>query len=708
MRGIGSQSTSIALQQSTAVVVDGVYYGSGFFLNEALFDLGSIEILKGPQALFFGKNATAGVISVTTKSPSDEFELSTRVGYEFTAEEVMAEGIISGPMTDTLSGRLALRASSMGGGYFDNLATETPITTIDTATGDFIQHVQQPNGGGMPGATEKTVRGTLVWEPTDRFSANIKGTLSSREDEANAWNFVPVACGNGTGFTQPNPEVPCQEEFDVYVPNAPDGYAGAVPGMRENGASFNDYEAWTVTADLQYVWERASLTSITNVNSSRNRWGLGQNVHSSTSFIAATQDSQLDVYSNETRLAISLTDSFDALVGVYYQNSERDHDQAAAFAPLEDSSQPGNLRYVSYIKPSTIDIETLSGFGQVKWRIMPELEIAAGARYIREENQGFLVQSYVLPALQGLFPQDSPLSADQTFTETTPELTFTYFPSDRMTVYGGYKSAYKSGGFSASALIVAATTLDDVVFEPEEADGWMLGLKSTWLDNQLRLNAEIYRTEYTNLQVDFFDSNTFQFITTNAGEALVEGIEVNVDYAPAGVSGLVLNGSLVYNDARYQDFIAPCYTGQSIAAGCDTTFGSGPGQDLSGAPTAVAPKWTGSVGGVYITEIGSGLELEFGSNIRYSDDYLGSNFGSPLSRQDSYVNVDASLALRKIDASWELALIARNLTNSFRFSSVLDLPNSGSGTGTTNAVPADVVGLVDFPRTVLLQLSTRF
>ncbi|WP_354695934.1 TonB-dependent receptor [Elongatibacter sediminis] len=708
MRGIGSQSTSIGIEQSTAVVVDGVYYGSGFFLNEALFDLDTIEILKGPQALFFGKNATAGVISVTTKSPSEEFELNTRVGYETTAEEVSAEVIVSGPISDTWSGRLALRASDMADGYFDNLAIATPITSFDVATGDLIEHVQQPHGGGMPGTSERTLRGTLLWEPTDRFFANIKATLSSREDDSNAWNMAPVACGNGTGFTQVNPEVPCREEFDVYVPNAPDGFAGALPGMKEDGSSFNDYEAWSLTAILEYALESATITSIFNYNSSQNRWGLGQNVHSPTSFIAATQDSQLDVFSNETRVAWDVSDSVDILVGAYYQNSKRDHDQAAAFAPIEDSSQPGDLRYTSYIKPSTVDGETLSLFGQVKWKIVPDLELAVGARYIHEDNEGFVVQSFVLPALQGLFPQDLPLSADQSFSETTPEVTLTYFLNDNVTLYGGYKSAYKSGGFSASALIVAATTIDDVLFDPETADGFMFGVKSTWLNNQLRVNAEMYRTEYKDLQVDFFNSDTFQFITTNAGKALVEGVEVNVDYAPAQVPGLILNGAVVYNDATYEDFIAPCYTGQSIAAGCNTTFGAGKGQDLSGSPTAVAPKWTSSIGGVYSFDIGSGLELTLGSTIRYSDDYLGSNFGSPLSRQDSYFNVDASVRLSKLDSSWELSLVARNLTNSFHFSSVLDLPNSGTGTGTDSAVPADVIGLVDAPRTFLLQLSNRF
>ncbi len=708
MRGIGSQSTSIGIEQSTAVVVDGVYYGSGFFLNEALFDLNTIEILKGPQALFFGKNATAGVISVTTKSPGDEFELSTRVGYEFTAEETSAEAIISGPISDTLSGRLALRASNMADGYLDNRATATPITTFDVATGDLIEHVQQPNGGGMPGTSERTMRGTLVWEPTDRFAANIKGTWSSREDDSNAWNMTPVACANGTGFTQVNPEVRCQRKFDVYVPNAPDGFAGALPGMKADGSSFNDYEAWSLTANLEYALESATITSIFNYNSSRNQWGLGQNVHSPTSFIAATQDSQLDVFSNETRLAWDISDSVNLLLGAYYQNSKRDHDQAAAFAPIEDSSQPGNLRYTSYIKPSTLDGETKSLFGQLKWKIVPDLELAVGARYIHEESKGFVVQSYVMPALQGLFPQDFPLAADQTFTETTPEVTLTYFLNDNVTLYGGYKSAYKSGGFSASALIVAATTIDDVMFDPETADGFMFGLKSTWLDNQLRVNAEVYRTEYQDLQVDFFNSDTFQFITTNAGESLVQGVELNVDFAPANVPGLILNGALVYNDATYKDFIAPCYTGQSIAAGCNTTFGSGKGQDLSGSPTAVAPKWTSSIGGVYAFEVGSGLELVLGTTIRYSDDYLGSNFGAPLSRQDSYINIDASILLAKLDSSWEVSLIARNLTNKFRFSSVLDLPNSGTGTGTNNALPADVIGLVDAPRTILLQLSNRF
>lgn len=708
LRGVGSQSTSIGIEQSTAVVVDGVYYGSGFFLNEALFDLQSFEVLKGPQALFFGKNATAGVVSINTASPTDEFEALTRLSYEFESETVGAQAIVSGPLTDTLRGRLAVRGSNMADGYFENRAVGEAITFLDLATGDLISRFQQPNNGGTPGSSEVAVRGTLIWEPSDRFTAKLKANWSKRDDATNAWNYVPVACGNGTGFTQVNPAVPCKRDFVVYIPNAPDGVSGNIPDAKRDGSSYNEYKAWAVTADFAYQLDQSTISSIFNYNWSRNLWGLGQNVQSPTSYIAASQNSELSVFSNETRWQTDFSGPVNFLIGAYYQNTSRDHTQAAAFAPLEDSSLPLNRRFVSYIKPATVDGETFSGFAQATWRIVPTLELSAGARYIDETVKGFLEQSYVQSALQGLFPENSPITSDQSFEEWTPEISLTYFPSDNLTMYAGYKSAYKSGGFSASALVVAATVPEDIAFLPETAEGFDAGVKATLLDNQLRLNLNIYRTEYKDLQVDFFNSVTFQFITTNAGKAKVEGVEVSGEYAPRSLPGLRLTGVMNYNKAEYEEYIAPCYAGQSIAAGCNTVFGGVPGQDLGGKPLAMAPEWTGAIGGSYLRPFGTGYAWEFGANLRYSGDYLASSFGAPLSKQDSYVNLDASVTLSGDDGQWDLSLIGRNLTNSFRISTQLDLPNSGSGTGTAVAVPADQIGIADLPRRIMLQYTHRF
>ncbi|MBK8272973.1 MAG: TonB-dependent receptor plug domain-containing protein [Sphingomonadales bacterium] len=127
--------SSGGVEQSVAVIVDGAYYGHGRTIDEGFFDLARVEVLKGPQALFFGKNATAGVISITTADPGDAFEGLAKVGYEFRSQSVYAEAVASGPISDTLGIRVALRGSKMYGGYTKNRATQAFYNTIDVATG---------------------------------------------------------------------------------------------------------------------------------------------------------------------------------------------------------------------------------------------------------------------------------------------------------------------------------------------------------------------------------------------------------------------------------------------------------------------------------------------------------------------------------------------------------------------------------------------
>ena len=150
MRGIGSSSTSIGIEQSVATVVDGVYYGQGRIIQEGFFDLGRIEILKGPQALFFGKNATAGVISITTADPTDTPEFRSRAAYEIKAEQVLGEAIFSGPLSDTLGARLAIRGSKMFGGYYRNVANTQVFSALDLATGAVNSYDAAPTSADQP------------------------------------------------------------------------------------------------------------------------------------------------------------------------------------------------------------------------------------------------------------------------------------------------------------------------------------------------------------------------------------------------------------------------------------------------------------------------------------------------------------------------------------------------------------------------------
>ena len=111
IRGISSTATDAGLDQSVVVTIDGVPLSRGRVINAAIYDVAQVEILQGPQSLFFGKNSPAGVISVRSADPSSTFEGNVKAGYEFEADERYVEGAVSGPLTDTLNGRLAFRAS---------------------------------------------------------------------------------------------------------------------------------------------------------------------------------------------------------------------------------------------------------------------------------------------------------------------------------------------------------------------------------------------------------------------------------------------------------------------------------------------------------------------------------------------------------------------------------------------------------------------
>ncbi|WP_310020336.1 TonB-dependent receptor domain-containing protein [Croceicoccus sp. BE223] len=713
LRGIGSQATSIGLEQSTAVIVDGVYYGQARVINEAFFDLDRVELLKGPQALFFGKNATAGVVSVTTANPTDTFEAMGQVGYEFRSENLVGSAYVSGPIAPNLSARLAVRVSNMFGGYFKNKQVD-PLTTatFDIATGNLNPRVQLPSQGDQPGTNEKLIRGTLQWEPTSRLTANLKASWLKSDDESNSWNMVPFRCA--LGAPQPNPNIPCEKKFNVYMVNAPEGLGGATRESRDDGQPFNAYRSWAVTGSLNYDADNYLITSVTNYNWNRNRWALGQNVPAEATFIAATENTSFWAFSNETRVQTSFDGPVNAMVGGYYQKTRRNFRQQGAFAPLEDSSQPLERRFDSTQRYSRTDGETISAFGQLSWKVVPTVEIAGGVRYTHETKDSILYQEYVNAALQGLFIQYDPndpstyILGDQTFNNWSPEATITWQPSDEVTVYGAYKTAYKSGGFSNSALVTALTTPADIAFNPEKAKGFEGGIKTTLLDRQLRLNVAAYTYKYTNLQIDYFNSITFQFITTNAGSATTKGVEVETEFAPRAIPGFSARAVLAYNKARYKDYLAPCYGGQSTTAGCTETFQGGPGQDLSGVPTALAPEWTGSLGFNYESDVSDSLVFMTSANMRYSSSYLGSSFGHPLSRQSSYAVLDGTIGLKTADDRLEFSVIGKNLTNRFYISGVQEQPNSGSGTGTPNGIPSDIVGLVALPRTIMAQVTARF
>jgi len=716
LRGIGSNSLSIGIEQSVAVIVDGVYYGQGRTINEGFFDLASMEILKGPQSLFFGKNATAGVISITTANPTDHLTAQIRTGYEFNARKVYGEGFVSGPIGDTAGFRVAVRGSKDYGSLFTNRAGDVTYNTRNTPTAATVApntpHIAPASKSG-PRERDFLVRGTLRWEPVDDLTATVKANYGYNRTAGGAWNYNVFACDGGTSTTMPG--TACEPGFHNYMNDLPADIADATVMAADQ--NFNKYTSWGVTGNIDYQLGNVALTSITNYNQNRNQWVADIDYQSSpTVNIWGAEISKWKAFSQELRALTEFDGPVNLMVGGYYQNTKRNFDQVVINANAENSAAPEGYRYVQYAKESTTKGETLSGYGQLIWKVVPSVELTGGVRYIHETKDSDFFQPYANPRFAGInYNVTDRVTANQTFTNWSPEATVAWKVSPDVNVYGAYKTAYKSGGFSNSSILTPLTAPDFFTFAPEKGRGFEAGVKTMLLERQLRLNLSVYSYKYTDLQITYLDSRALSYNSVNAGSARTRGAEVEFDFQPRALQGFGLNGSLNYSKANYGDTIAPCYGGQSLANGCvpgllvppSGASAGTPGQNLDGVPTFTAPRWTATLGVKYDTEVTGGVTAGFGIDSRYSSSYLTSAFGSPLSRQGSYVNLDAQIHVRSSDERWELALLAKNLTNKFVVTGVTDAAGTGSGTGTNVNRIADQAGFGAMPRTVALQLTWR-
>ena len=759
MRGIGASSENIGIEQSVAVNVDGVYYGQGRAINEGLFDVSGVQVLKGPQALFYGKNATAGALAILTNDPTSHYEGGLTAGYEFYAQQPYVEGYISGPVSDKFGLRLAFRYSDAGSGLFRNLAPVGAYSTFDVATGAVHSNPTAIPPSYIGGDKDGLVRLTAKWNPSDALSVTVKGTFDSHRTNNNVTDQVDVYCPGpgGVPFSEgslpASQRVPCGKTFDVRQPALPLVIANTPNSLESlaGGQDFNRYQEGNVYLRINYTQPNYSLTSTSSFQHLFNDWADNQNFTNAAA-VYAGEHFTWDQASSEERFDTTFHFPVNFAGGFYFQTTTLHFYQDVDFAGAQNSAAPAIDQYVAYNKLSATTGHTYAVFGQGIWDILPDLELTGGARYSHETKDSYFLQPYVNPTLLGLFIPYNPadptagggvcncnsIGAHQTFNNVSPEATLTWKPTHDLTIYGAYKTGYKSGGFSNSAILSTGTLAGDLQFKPETSKGFEFGVKSLLFNDQLRVNADVFDFLYSNLQVDFFNTPTFNYVTLNAASARTYGVELQADYAPRDFAGLVLHFDGAYDNSHYGTFEAPCSpAGITYEQGCNAqrvvnpngsyTFSPNCGNsaaggfcnfmNVNGRPTALAPKWTGVFGGDYSRNISSALKAGVSVNVRVSSSYLTNGFPSGVTeqvdRQPAYASLDAVLWLGSINGHWEASVIARNITNEFIMVGEGGAPLSGGTTGCKTSVCgaqliSDQIGTVLNPRTVAIQLKYKY
>lgn len=706
IRGISATSLDPGVDTSVAINLDGMAINRGRIIRQAMFDLEAVEILKGPQALFFGKNSPAGVISINSAGPTDEWEFTAKGFYEFEAREVIGELTASGPINDQLGIRVAYSGSDAEGFLKNN-----SVPTVNT----FPSLALEPYD--FPGASESRLGGyeqhmariTLQYDPSDDFSATLKVLSSTMEGDGSGSHMEIVQCADDVPTTAGLPDFSsdCKLNHEVSSGAIPEeirqGF-GFIEGLA-NGGGYTEYESTLVTLNLQYEGDNYSLTSQTGFHSYD--WFRWDNFDGSTfNQLNGAQPEEQETFSQEIRLLSTFDGPVNFMAGGFYETMERDIDSTGKIAALGPDPITGFTN--TWETTSTTEGDSYSVFGQLIWDITDDLEFTGGARWTKEDRRAAsgIVYSHAFVGFLFSTPGEM-LRPEFNDTNVSPEATLTWSVNDDLSIYAAYKTGYKSGGFSTQNIISAGLTADDIIYTEEEADGGEIGLKSELQGGRLRFNATAYYYSFDGVQDSVFNAPTVSFSVINS-DVKTQGIEA--DFTWAASDKLMLRGQAGYNDSKYRDFAnAPCWAGQTAAEGCiaNTTGLGGPDvvQDLSGTTRLNAPEIQGSAGFSYETTLGNNLNLGFSSDVIYSDGWITSVANTPGSDQSSITKINASIRLSAADDSWELALIGRNLTDELYVSNTADRPG-GIRSATTGRV--DVYGQSIRARQIGLQATFRF
>ncbi len=783
IRGIGSSPSSIGIEQSVAVVIDGAYMPQGRVINEGLFDTKQVAILKGPQALYFGKNSTAGVVSIMSNNPGEEFEASARINHEFESKDTTYEGIISVPVNEKLGVRLAVQTSKMKEGWIKNSAQNPDVyATFDAFTGRTNLFDNPIADDFLPKEEMLFVRLTADGDLTDQLSYNIKGSYSKNERVyGSVSELFNCSTLNGVAHTSqraavqppgrqtplfvpsPLPSVDCSFDGERGLNNVPPGVAAKNELLNQfgNGQGRDEFESYITTANLTYSLESVEVQSILSYQDQTEQW-VGDQDGGAVTSIFAGEENTFKNFSAEVRAVTSFEQPVNFVLGGYYQDWNRFFDQDVIFAFLPASAFPTcaqgtaracgpqfsgplvdpNDEFTAYNKISETDGKTLSAYGEVIWDITDQWQLTAGARYLHETKDSFFIQPFVNPFVRGLFIPYNPndrltrAAADQTFKNLIPEVTLRWEPTDDLTLYAAYKEGFKTGGFSNSAILsnLSPPVLNgspcisprlggtctagpndviefrDFTFDPEQNKGGEVGVKASLFDSSMLASFEVYYYKFRDLQVDFFNSQQFAFVTDNAGGSETYGFEAQADWATP-IEGLTVSGNLGYLQSKFTAFESFCYVGQKPAEGCGPLL---PGQtetnlrqDLQGNTRPGAPKWSGYFAASYERPLPNNLLFGITANWQFrSKNVLSAN--DPLATYKAYSTIDANVRIGTQDGRWQLALIGKNLTDKLAIVGAGNVPGTGGNTGTPEGFRGDLAGGAIRPRQIELELAYHF
>ena len=659
LRGIGFNDTSLGARPTVSVYLDEAPLTFSVMSTGAQFDLERLEVLKGPQGTLFGQNSTGGAINYIAAKPTQTFKAGIDVSYgRFNTADF--QGYVSGPVSETLSVRVAARAV-IGGGWQKSYTRDDTLGEKYMRQGRFLAD----------------------WRPTDRLkvSINLNGFIDKSDTPASQLIGLIVQAPSQVG------SIPLLTSYPLAPKNS--RAADWTPGV-DYARNNRFYQA---IGRIDYdLFDNVTLTSLTSYGHYKTdmksdsdgtalfTWETNVHGHAST-------------FNQELR-ASGTSGGLTWLVGGNYSKDKSFEDDftphpysTGALATLPFGATPDS----GYRGRQLFDTKAV--FGNVDYEIGQMFTLHAGARYTKTDLSysscttayGSSVDSYLglynffrakngLPAVTTADVTDRCISIDSNFHPATNvgELNqhnvswragIDFKPADGQLIYANVSRGYKAGSapVSPSLLISQFTPVTQ-----EKVTAYEVGFKSTLFDRRVQLNGAVFYYDYLDKQLKGRVKTTPNLFgpleaLVNIPKSSVTGGEIQLTVSP--IRGLTLTGAGTYVKTKVRgDFIN--YTVLASEA------------NFKGNPFPYTPTWQVDGDASYEFDIGSGRKAFLGSSISYRS-ATNSSFGSaPMLAIDDYTLVDVRAGLAAEDDSWRLTAFGQNIANTYYWTNVAKITDT--------------------------------
>jgi iron complex outermembrane receptor protein len=644
IRGVGTITTSPGVESSVSTVVDGVVLVRPGQATLDLMDLERLEVLRGPQGTLFGKNASAGVVNVVTRAPTETQTGAIDVGY-YEGDEYRVRGLISGPISD----KVGYSLSGLYGNFKGNVR--------NLGTGHWV------NGYERYG-----VRGKLQAKPTDELTLTLAGDYThSKDDTPNGVYSSTARIAYPTNVRTDSPALAAFLAREGIVASADNK---TVNTTFDTNVTDRNYGG-SLTAD----WRPGdyTVTSITAYREWRNHqipdWD--QRSIQTDAFPQGADDGRVrfNQFSQELRLASPQGKLIDYVVGAYYLKADTDERYQRTVNLSSGGVTRSNVGVANYGTRA----ENAALFGEANLHATDSLTFILGGRLIYDKLSYYHSRTSVLPSETspgaGVTAIRSSIGLRRGRThrwDWSGRAGVQYKIVPEATAYFTYSRGYKGPAYN---VFFNMQTFDDIALSPETSNSYELGVKSSIAGGKVTASIALFHTDYSGYQANFQDTFLGAPVTRliNAGDVRTQGVEL--DLAARPTDRLTVNVSAVYNKARVRNFKCPLNVTSCVS--------------VNGEPLPFAPDWKLAGGGAWRIPLGdNAVELQTDWTFRSETQFALTE--TPSTIQPSYGIWNASIALLR-EGDWEVRGLVKNILDT-HYSNLL---GNGTTAGTVRFVPRD-------------------